>query len=131
MMVRRFFRNSDGAAAVEFVFALPLLATLMIGILQMGMMMHAYGGMRHALGEGIRFAKVNPTATDTAVLTRTRESLVGISQAGVTALSLQRQTVNDATYVRLTMQYKFVPSIPFVSIPAITMNETKTAYLPG
>ncbi|MCB2076999.1 MAG: pilus assembly protein [Novosphingobium sp.] len=131
MILRRLHSDKRGTAAIEFTFAMPLLATLMIGILQFGLVLQASGAMRHAIGEGIRFAKVHPGATQTEVLDRTREALAGVKLSGVKQLTFQRGTSNQAEYGQITMQYELDPMIPFADIPPITLNETKTAYLPS
>ncbi len=62
MKLRKLASHRDGAVAIEMAFALPVLVTLMIGILQFGLILQASGAMRHGIGEGLRFAKVNAVA---------------------------------------------------------------------
>ena len=126
----RLHRDASGAASVEFVFALPVLATFMIGVLQFGLVLQANGAIRNALGDGIRYAKVHPSATNNEVLTQTRAGLAGIAQSGIKTLTFQRGTSNGASYGQIAISYQLQPMIPFAPLPPITLNQTKTAYLP-
>lgn len=125
--------NEDerGATIVEFALALPLLATMMIGILQYALVLHASGAVRHALGEGIRYAKVYPEASEADVLTKTRNSMQGIDPSGIGALAFTRGVANNSRYGRLEVSYTLKPIIPFVAIPAIVIDESRQAYLPS
>jgi Flp pilus assembly protein TadG len=131
MMARRLVFDTRGAAVIEFAFALPILVALMIGVLQFGMVLHASGGVRHAVGEGIRYAKVHPDATDTEILDVARAGLAGINAGGIQALNIQRGQSNGADYRRITMRYRIAPVIPFAPIPPIVIEEARTAYLPS
>jgi Flp pilus assembly protein TadG len=130
MRLARLGEDLRGAAAVEFALAVPVLVTLMIGILQFGIVLHASGAVRHAVGEGIRHAKVYADATEAQVYQKIRDSMAGVNPAGITSLEFDRGTANGADFGRVTMQYKLQPVIPFAAIPPITFNETRTAYLP-
>lgn len=131
MSAPRLFFDKQGATVVEFAVALPVLVVLMIGILQYGIVLHTSGGLRNALGEGIRHAKVFPNATEASVLQKTRDALVGINPGGITALTFERGVSNGAAFGRLTVSYQAKPVIPFVPVQVITLTETKTAYLPS
>jgi len=131
MKMKKLLRDNSGAAAIEAAFALPVLATMMIGILQFALVFQASGAMRHGLGEGLRFAKVTPGATSTQVLDKTRAGLAGINLDGITALTFQSGTDNGAQFGLISMTYKLEPLLPFAAIPPITLTETRRAYLPS
>ena len=130
MKLRQLLRNTRGAAAIEFALAVPILASLMIGILQFALVFQASGAMRNASGEGIRYAKVHPSATASDVLAVVRNGLSGIDQDNLTSLTFVRGTQNGADYGRVSMSYSLQPLIPFISLPPIVLNETKFTYLP-
>lgn len=131
MTIAALASDERGATVIEFAFALPVLVTLMVGILQYGMILHTSGGLRNALGEGIRHAKVYPSATQASVLQKTRDALPGIDPNGITALTFERGVSNGAAFGRLSITYQAEAVIPFVPVQAITLTETKTAYLPS
>lgn len=123
--------DKRGATIVEFALALPVLVTLMVGILQYGIILHASGGLRNALGEGIRHAKVYPGASQASVLQTTRDAMVGIDPGGITALTFERGVSNGAAFGRLSITYQAEAVVPFVPVQAITLTQAKTAYLPS
>lgn len=131
MIVHGLLKDTRGTAIIEFAFALPTIAVIMIGILQMGLVLHASGGMRHALGEGIRYARVNPDATDAQVEAHARAALLGIDRNGITSLIFDRGTSSGgASFGRMEMRYEIASVIPFVQLPPFELNHTKTTYLP-
>jgi len=53
--LRRFARNNDGAAALEFALVLPPLCLILVGMFEMSMLMFAQASMEGALREAARF----------------------------------------------------------------------------
>ena len=124
--------RSDETASLgfEFALAMPVLVTIMLGVLQFGMALHASGAMRNAMGEGLRLAKVYPTATADEVYTRTKDRFVGVDKSGIQSLVFTRGTAtNGASYGKLVMKYQMDFLLPFAPIPPITLTETKQVYL--
>ncbi|MXP46230.1 hypothetical protein GRI43_02335 [Altererythrobacter luteolus] len=128
--MRTLLTNRDGSSTIDFAFALPVLATLMIGMVQMGVTLHTSGALRHAAGEGIRLAKVNPDATETEVLDEVRDELVAMKADNITELTFERGTSNGADYGEVSISYRVDPIISFLPVPPVTLTETKQAYLP-
>ncbi len=131
MTTQSLLKDTRGAAVIEFAFALPTIAIVMVGILQMGMALHASGGMRHALGEGIRYARIKPNATDAQVEGHARAALLGIDGDGIRALTFDRGTTSGGqSFGRISMRYEIAMVIPFVPLPPFELEQTKTTYLP-
>ncbi|HSG34202.1 MAG TPA: TadE/TadG family type IV pilus assembly protein [Sphingomonadaceae bacterium] len=130
-MLKRLWQDQAANSTVEFVIAAPVLVSFMVGILQIGQVMHANGAMRNAIGDGIRYAKVYPDATETQVLNETRAGMAGVNVDGITELQFVRGTANGAAFGRITMQYELQPMIPFAPMPPIVIEEERTAYLPS
>ena len=130
MPIRNIRRDTAGSLGFEFALAMPILVTLMLGILQFAMVLHASGAMRNAMGEGLRLAKVYPTATADEVYDETKDELVGVAHSGIKSLVFTRGTAsNGASYGKLVMKYELKPMLPFAPIPAIKLEETKQVYL--
>lgn len=127
---RSLVRDERGASVIEMAFALPLVITLMIGILWFGMILHTNGAMRHAIGEGVRIAKVDWDATDAQIIDATKAALVGVNTEGLQSVVYQKGTVGSATYGRITMKFVLDPEIPFVDLEPIVLEETRQAWLP-
>ena len=129
--LRRFANDERGSFGIEYAVAIPVLVTMMIGIMQFAAVLHTSGVMRHALGEGLRLAKVDPTATTEEVIAETRGSMKGVDLNKMTTLNFERDQVNATRMGRMTMTYDLQPIIPFAEIPPITLTETRQVYLPS
>lgn len=127
--MKRLFADRRGSFGMEFGLALPILVTLIIGVLQFGLILNANGAMRNAMGEGLRLAKVNPSATSTQVIQRTKDTLVGVNHNGITTLTFARSTSGNVAMGTMTMTIKLTPVIPFAPIPPIELTQTKKVYL--
>lgn len=131
MALRHLLRNDRGSSTVDFAFALPVVAIIMLGTIQLGIYLQAAGTLRHALGEGIRYAKVDPDATQSQVLEEVKDEMPSMNSDNITKLTFERGTTNGADYGRIAISYKLEPIVPLVPVPAITISEEKTAYLPS
>ncbi|WP_164931308.1 TadE family protein [Erythrobacter sp. HKB08] len=129
-MLRALTADREGSSTVDFAYALPVLVAFMLGIVQMGVTLHSSGALRHAAGEGVRLAKVNPDATETEVLDRVRSELTAMDRDKITSLTFERGTSDGADYGRVSINYEVEPIVPFLPIPTITLSESKQAYLP-
>lgn len=130
-ILRLLIRDTTGSGSVDFAFALPVLVTIMLGALQMGQVLHASGALRHALGQGVRYAKVNPTATEAQVVAEVKDELAAVDPDGITKLKFTRGTTNGAKWGTAEISYKMEPMIPLVPVPPIELNESKTIWLPS
>ncbi|WP_284125913.1 TadE/TadG family type IV pilus assembly protein [Parerythrobacter aestuarii] len=134
-MLRRFSnralaKDTRGSSTVDFAFALPILAVIMIATLQAGQVLHARGSLRHAVGEGVRLAKVNPSATQTEVITLVKAELPSLKANRLSNLTFTRGTQNGADIATVTASYTTEANYPIISFP-VTITETKTVYLPS
>ena len=124
--------DEAGSLGMEFGIAVPVLLALMLGIIQFGLVLGANGSMRDAMGEGLRLAKVDFTATDAEVIAHTEEAFIGGKVSDIQSLSFARSIdSNGAKLGTLTMTYAVQPWIPFVPLDPIVLSETKTIYLPS
>ena len=131
MIIRRILSNRDASSTVDFAFALPVLIAIMLGTIQMGIYLHASGAIRHALGEGIRLAKVYPDATSAEVKTEVLDSMAALDKNKVTGFAFVRGTSGGIKYGAVAMRYQLEPMFPLVPLPAINITETRAAYLPA
>lgn len=60
--LRRFARNNDGAAALEFALVLPPLCLILVGMFEVSMLMFAQASMEGALREAARFGMTGSVA---------------------------------------------------------------------
>ncbi|MBT0667135.1 pilus assembly protein [Novosphingobium profundi] len=133
MIPRRFawhlLRDRRGASVIEFAFALPVAAALMVGILQFALVMQATGAIRHAAGEGVRYANVNQEASETQVAAKVRQQLAGLNENGVVAIALERGSSDGAAFDKVDIQYRLEPVVPFMQLNPIVLNESALSYV--
>ena len=127
--MRHLLSDKRGSMGLEFGLALPILVAMIIGVLQFGLVLNANGAMRNAMGEGLRLAKVNPSATSTQVIQRTKDTLIGVDHNGITTLTFNRGVANNVATGTMTMTITMKPVIPFAPIPPIVLTQTKRIYL--
>ncbi|HMC92642.1 MAG TPA: TadE/TadG family type IV pilus assembly protein [Allosphingosinicella sp.] len=140
-MTRRLFPRlrSDrrGISAVEFGLLAPVFIGLIIGIGQVGILFQAQAGLRHAVQEGARYATLyvpNSTGkkmrpTDAQIIAKVTSSEYGLNSANITGPSITTGTSNGATYLDITMSYSVPLNFVFYSPPAITLSETRRAFV--
>jgi hypothetical protein len=142
MKVFGIHNDRRGSVGIEAAFTLPILVMAMVGILQFALVLQASGAMRHAIGQGIRYAKVHPLANhndpvevaelEENVEAIARRSLSGVDQGGIRSVQFATDVdENGVSSGTVTITYELAPLIPFASIPPIRLNETRTAYLPA
>jgi len=125
----RIIIDEDGAAVVEFAFALPILIMFIWGIAQFGMIMAADAGIQNALGEGARMATLTPTPTTAQVQQRMQDSLFG-NFLGSYTISPPAVTTGTVTrFMDLQITYTVTPNFLFFKGPQITMPRSKRVYL--
>lgn len=108
--------NQRGAVAAEFALLLPVLLTILFGIIEFGMIMYGREVVTNAAREGARFGIVatnKPSAgtvqgVSTGYLTGT-----GISAADVTFVATGTQTVNPNPLI-MTATYRYPWLIPYI-----------------
>lgn len=122
--------DRTASTTVDFAFALPILVVLMVGALQASQILHARGSLRHAVGEGVRLAKVNPDATQAQVLALVRAQLPSLKAERLSNLGFTRGTANGAQTATVTASYTTASDYPVISFP-VTITESKTVYLPS
>jgi Flp pilus assembly protein TadG len=133
-LLRRLWRNEDGAAVVELAISLPVLVTLIYGIFECSQLYEANSGMQHALGEGARYATLcipnanastgcdNPADADI----KAKENAKLFGPPGGT-FNVQ-DVVDGASVKTLTITYTRTMNFLFFSGPTITLTRSKQVY---
>jgi Flp pilus assembly protein TadG len=115
--------NERGAAAVELALLLPILATLLFGIVSAGRYYTTRVSLTHAAREGARTLALGGTFTDAE--TRVIDTSDGLTGVTVTASGDCPTTqTTPPTDVTVTASVPFTFSIPFVSLSATTIAAT-------
>lgn len=128
-IVRRALRDRTAASVIEFAFALPVAVALVLGILQFALVLQASGAIRHAVGEGVRYANLHQDASQSAVATHVRAQMAGIDRAGIDAITLERGVSNGAQYDKVAIEYRLEPVVPFVELNPIVLSDSALSYV--
>jgi Flp pilus assembly protein TadG len=119
-------RNENGAAAIEFAIAVPILVLLIYGIFRIGLLYQANAGMQHALGEGARLATLFPTPTDAQITARMNARLFGQGYGTFTVAT----PVTGTTSKTLTITYTTPMDFLLLPGPTVTLTRSKVVYMP-
>ncbi len=110
-LIRRFHRERDGAAMVEFAIIAPLLFVLIFGIIDFGRVFFLYNNLTNAAREGARLGAVlDPTV---AAGTRTTQ---------IQALVRSRINDDSTRKANATITVTFPGSVPAVSARVQIVN---------
>jgi Flp pilus assembly protein TadG len=128
-ILRQAIASNKGTAVIEMALTLPVLLLFIYGIFQYGVILQANAGMQHALGEGARYATIYPKPSDTAIVTRMQDKLVGMNVGTFGTPSISTPATSVCTNCRLlTVTYTVTPSFLFFNGPAISLTRTKQVY---
>lgn len=125
--LRHLFADRMGSAAVEFAIAVPVLVTMIWGIFQTALLYEANAGMRHALGEGARYATIWQPPTDEQIQAKITSAKFGVGNGTWdTPVITTDATANTKT---ITVSYHQPTDFLLFSGPTVNMTATKTVYL--
>jgi Flp pilus assembly protein TadG len=133
----RLARDARGISALEFGLLAPVFIGMIIGVGQMGILFQAQAGLRHAVTEGARYATIyvyNSSGvamrpTNAQVIAKVTSSKYGLNSAYITGPTITSGTSNGATYLDITMSYAVPLDFVFYHPAAITLTETRRAYV--
>ena len=102
-------RDEGGAAVVDFVLVSMVLVPLVLGLIQVGLVMHVRNTLAAAASEGARYgATIDRTPADGAA--RTREQVHGaIADRFAQDVSASRETVGGVPTVVVTVRAEVPP----------------------
>ena len=138
-MVSRLKRESSGAATVEFALLGPIVITMMLGVLQMGVAMWSYNSLRSVASDTARYAVTNYQAVNkisassisaqaTAIATNTPYGLTA-DNLSITVTTAATQRVSGATEMTLTMTYDVPTMASIVGLGSIRLNYSRPIFL--
>ena len=126
---RSIFSDRRGAALLEFVFAVPILLTFIIGIAQLGTFFFANSGLKSAVAEGARYATIFPRPTNEQVSAHIMSSRFGLDPTRVTAPTVTDCVVDTRPCITITMSYSAPLDFIFVQSSPITLVETRRVFV--
>ena len=126
--VVRIGRDCRGAALLEFAFAVPVLLTMVIGAAQLGLLFYANAGLKHAVGEGARYATIFPKPTNTQIIDRIKAQQYGLDPAYYTDPTVVDCVANSRPCLDITMRYSAPFNFIFFQTPAVTLVERRRVF---
>lgn len=137
---RHWVASERGSVIVEFALMLPVMAMMLIGILDMGLLIREHQVVQNAAREGARFSSLpennvcctNPTATIQAVKDRVTDYLAqenfSVASSSVTVNQAKAMTMSGgitAYASEVTVSYTrdlMIPGAPFLSFGSATLT---------
>jgi Flp pilus assembly protein TadG len=139
--IRQLLGDEHGGAMVETALALPIFLSMIWGVTQFGLAMHANNGIQNALGEGARFATlcVSPTLATGCRRPSNAEIIARINERRFSStygtFDNPTVTASPATatmpYLDLQVTYRMPTSLIFVNGPVMVFTRTKRVYVTG
>lgn len=125
---RRFLPDRRGAAVLEFALVAPVLFTMLLGIVVLGILFLAQAGLRSAVEDAARFATIWPRPTQADIEARITARRFGMDPANIVAPTITFNTTASPNYVIITMGYNI--TINYVlGTKTIALTETRRAYV--
>lgn len=135
----RLFRDTGGAATVEFALLGPIMLILMMGVLQFGMAMWSYNSLRGIASDVARWSVVNYQTNNKVTASQIRdytESVatqapygMGLQNLTITVAAAGTQRVSGATELTLTINYNFPTLLAIAGVGDIPMTFSRPIFL--
>lgn len=129
-MIRRLRLARSGATAAEFALTLPVMTVLIFMMIQLGMAFWANAGLQNGIGAAARTATLWPARSDSEITASLNNSMFGVDASKLSAPVLVRGTTGTQNYVDITVSYQTSFNLIFFTVPGITFNHTRRAYIP-
>jgi Flp pilus assembly protein TadG len=112
--LRRIGVDSSGSQVVELALTLPVLLTLIYGVMECGRVMFTHAALNFAAEEATRYATVNYDASISDIKNIANDRLIVIDPAGITRVDVSSQLdPSDQTkLVTVEIAYDFQPILP-------------------
>ncbi len=122
--------DERGAAAVEFVIAVPVVLMMIFGIMQISMVLFAQAGLREAVEAGARYATIYPSPSDEQIIAKVNATRFGLDATRLSGPNIVHGTTSGVHYVDVSMTYTTPLNFVFFHGPTVTLNKTRRAYQP-
>jgi Flp pilus assembly protein TadG len=112
--LRRIGVDSSGSQVVELALTLPVLLTLIYGVMECGRVMFTHAALNFAAEEATRYATVNYDASISDIKNIANDRLIVIDPAGITHIDVTSEldTDDQTRLVNVKIAYAFQPILP-------------------
>ena len=120
-------RKQRGTGLVEAAVTLPVLLTMLFGIMDFGRALFAYNDITYAAREGTRFAMVHGSTSQHAASATDVQSIVsnytdGLDPNALSVITTWSPDNKPGSNVTVQVQYTFTPMTPFFSTMPIALG---------
>jgi Flp pilus assembly protein TadG len=138
---QRLRADRTGASAMEFALIAPLIFVMMLGVMQIGLWMHGFNGMRAVAAETSRYVTVeyqkgnpnNLTNYDMAKWARDEARQSAYILAGGTVSTAvtddATQDITGVTKKTLTVNYQLTSFLGMIGIDALNLTFTRPIFV--
>ena len=133
------YRDSRGAAAVEFAMIAPMLITMVLGVVQLGLAMYSYNSLRGAANDMARYAVIETQKgnfqSDADLTTQARAIAVAMPYALTTSrltISVSQpnsQRVSGATEKTISVSYNVPSVLGMIGMGDIPISYSRPVFL--
>lgn len=127
-LLKRIKRDENGAAIIEFAFALPILIILIWMIVQLGLVLRAMSGIQHSLGEGARLATIWPVPSVDTIRTKMNAAVYGIGPGDFDIPTPVSGNADGSDYLDLTVTYSQDTDLLLIPGPTINVTRSKRVW---
>lgn len=133
-MMRAFFQRlrkaQDGAAILEFAMIVPVLFTLLLATLNLGIYFWAQNSLDNAIDEAARKAAIYPTPSDSELTSVFNNAILKSEADGVVNFNLSKGTAASGTlYLEMEAKYKVPVNLVFVDMGEIPVDAKRRIYV--
>lgn len=141
MWTDRLKRDENGAATVEFALLGPVMITLMLGVLQVGIAMWSYNSLRAIASDSARYAVINYQASsklnNSQIQQFARTTAISTpyglndAQLTITVENATTQRVTNAKELTLSINYTVPTLLAIIGVGDIPMSFSRPIFVIG
>nr|WP_310522567.1 pilus assembly protein [Polymorphobacter sp.] len=114
----------------EFSLTIPVLLVMFFGLFQVGTLFIANAGLKNGIGEAARLATLYPRRSDDTIIQRLRSASYGINSANLTNVVISHGIAQGTDYTEISASYTVPMNMLVVTLPSITLSESRRVYVP-
>ena len=126
----KLLRDRRGSTAIEFALILPIMATMMIGAMELGRYFLAFSSISSATEQLARYAMIQPNATSGELTNQFQGFLAGDSTDVALTFSTEVDAVTGLTFQVVDVSLPHEAIIPFIDIGTMTIRSRLRTPLP-
>lgn len=135
---KRLLRSNRGSAVIEFAILAPVIFSMMLGVLQLGLHMHSYNAIRSVTTDTARFAIVEFQKNNNPTNEQIQQKAIALAANAPYMLDTDNLTVvisqpntDIAGTTKLLIQMTYVPDsvLSIIGVGSPTLTITRPVYV--